>query len=584
LKLARTDWLLAFALCVLLQTVWVVRDWANLSALHLPDTDDMMRLQQIRDWLGGQSWFDLTQHRMGLRPDGGTGLPMHWTRVNDLLPALIMVMTKPVAGTYGAELAAVIIAPAALFFTFLALSARAALHLGGPSATKTAILIAALAFPAAGMFIPGRIDHHALQIILLLAGVTAAIGVASVWNGALVGTSFGLSVAVGLEAVPQIVAALCAIMAAGAGSPDRRNFNGMVFAAITVVGTLSTMFFIPHTPGPATCDSFNQPIATVLQMGALAALFFFTGTSKASGWKMGELGLGGLAVLVIMLSFFSHPECRLGPYGQIDPMLRRVWLGHVGEAQGIFDQPHPAIILGYGILVCAATAAAAWFAWKLPAKRNIYVIFAAPLVMSLVVMLFQLRGAYIGAGLAAPVMAQFIGTARAKGTIALAGAWFLSAGILHHMIADDLDTRMAAAEQGEVVANGQSGAGCTSPASMMLLNTLPPSRIMAPMDAGAYIVGATHHIVYAGPYHRNNGGNLAMYRFFLSAPAAARAQAMAHKADFVFLCPESLSELEHEPQLPTSLVALLKSGHTPIWLEAVPLRGTRALLFKVRNR
>ena len=74
---SRRDWqgdawaaiLLAFALVL----AWSLRDWQNLSALRLPDTDDVMRLQQIRDWLAGQRFSDVSQHRLG-----AGGLAMHW--------------------------------------------------------------------------------------------------------------------------------------------------------------------------------------------------------------------------------------------------------------------------------------------------------------------------------------------------------------------------------------------------------------------------------------------------------------------------------------------------------------------------
>ena len=51
----------------------------HLGAGRFPDTDDVMRLVQVRDLLGGQGWFDLYQHRMN--PPEGT--LMHWSRLVD---------------------------------------------------------------------------------------------------------------------------------------------------------------------------------------------------------------------------------------------------------------------------------------------------------------------------------------------------------------------------------------------------------------------------------------------------------------------------------------------------------------------
>ena len=51
--------------------VWLTGAFAN--------TDDAMRLVEVRDWLAGQAWFDLHQYRL----DPPDGVPMHWTRVLD---------------------------------------------------------------------------------------------------------------------------------------------------------------------------------------------------------------------------------------------------------------------------------------------------------------------------------------------------------------------------------------------------------------------------------------------------------------------------------------------------------------------
>jgi len=36
----------------------LAQNWAD-TALTFADTDDAMRLAQLRDWLGGQGWFDM---------------------------------------------------------------------------------------------------------------------------------------------------------------------------------------------------------------------------------------------------------------------------------------------------------------------------------------------------------------------------------------------------------------------------------------------------------------------------------------------------------------------------------------------
>ena len=62
------------------------------------------------------------------------------------------------------------------------------------------------------------------------------------------------------------------------------------------------------------------------------------------------------------------------------------------------------------------------------------------------------------------------------------------------------------------------------PDALARLNGLPPGRLMAPIDLGPLCDRrGTGHEVIAAPYHRNDAGNAAMYRFFLGPPTEARA-------------------------------------------------------------
>ena len=54
------------------------------------DTDDAMRAVQLRDWMAGQGWFDLTATRL----DPPAGVFMHWSRVVDV-PLAILRNARP---------------------------------------------------------------------------------------------------------------------------------------------------------------------------------------------------------------------------------------------------------------------------------------------------------------------------------------------------------------------------------------------------------------------------------------------------------------------------------------------------------
>ncbi|HKC33385.1 MAG TPA: GtrA family protein, partial [Xanthobacteraceae bacterium] len=63
---------------LVIATDLIVRYWAG-TGLTLGDTDDAMRLVQLRDFLGGQGWFDLHQPRLG----PPVGYDSHWSRLID---------------------------------------------------------------------------------------------------------------------------------------------------------------------------------------------------------------------------------------------------------------------------------------------------------------------------------------------------------------------------------------------------------------------------------------------------------------------------------------------------------------------
>jgi hypothetical protein len=89
---------------MLMLSIW----WRSIPGMQVRDTDDALRLVQVRDLLGGQGWFDLHQYRI-MAPEG---ILMHWSRLVDLPLAALIVALRPLVGTHAAELATMVIIPA----------------------------------------------------------------------------------------------------------------------------------------------------------------------------------------------------------------------------------------------------------------------------------------------------------------------------------------------------------------------------------------------------------------------------------------------------------------------------------------
>src|SRR5215211_7332236 len=81
--------------------------WDAIRYFALGDTDDNMRMMQVRGLLHGQGWFDLRQHRL----NAPVGANIHWSRLVDLPIAGIILILRPLIGGAAAERWAVGIAP-----------------------------------------------------------------------------------------------------------------------------------------------------------------------------------------------------------------------------------------------------------------------------------------------------------------------------------------------------------------------------------------------------------------------------------------------------------------------------------------
>jgi len=84
-------WFLVAFYCVLTIGLLLLLNLPGRGDYVGSDDDDVMRLVEVRDLLAGQSWFDLTQYRLGL--DGGT--LMHWSRLIDLPIAVLIRALRP---------------------------------------------------------------------------------------------------------------------------------------------------------------------------------------------------------------------------------------------------------------------------------------------------------------------------------------------------------------------------------------------------------------------------------------------------------------------------------------------------------
>lgn len=579
----RLDLAVAIALAVILTLGWAIHDWWQLSRMLLPDPDDVMRLAQVRDWLGGQGINDWTQHRMA----PPLGAPMHWSRVNDIGIAALILAATPIVGRHGAELFAVLTYPALLFAAALYLSARIARRLWGPSAGPVAIVLMALAYPGTTVFIPGRIDHHALQVVLVQLFVLLQMRKPTWGNGMAAGAVTAVSLVVGLETALQIAVLIGAMALAWIvfGVRERARLGG--FAVGLGATTLAFLIFLrPDFWSPNYCDAFTPASSTGTLIGAAALGALALATPRLTNWRWragSGLALGALTVVATVIAF---PACVNGPYGVMDPFLRANFLPFIDEANGLFRQIEVTRILAIGGLMTVGAMAAIWMLYRAPRQWGVTLPVAAVVLVSAGLMLFQVRSAYIGAPLAAPILAGVVLAARRRTrwqTPAVIAAWLACAGMSYSELPRRI-VHVAAPSSSAASADAlpTTRVKCSAGDSWAQVDRYPAGVIMAGTSVAAYVIGDTRHSTVGAGYHRSNQGNMAMYRFFLSPPNQSIAIARAWKVNYVLWCPNDFDELHVGRAYPDSLAAALRANRPPDWLVPVPLRDTPMRFYRVR--
>src|SRR5690349_13186386 len=172
----------------------IAEHWAQIRWFGLGDTDDNLRMMQVRGLLHGQGWFDLRQYRMN--PPFGANI--HWSRLVDLPIAGLILGLRPFLGGAGAERWAVAIAPLLPYLVLLFSLAVTARRLIDPRAYPLPLLAIFFAGSTNGMFRPERIDHHGWQLALLALAVSGLADPKRVRGGLTLGIATALSLTVGL--------------------------------------------------------------------------------------------------------------------------------------------------------------------------------------------------------------------------------------------------------------------------------------------------------------------------------------------------------------------------------------------------
>src|SRR5947209_12791661 len=216
----------------------IYSEWNNIRWFNLSDTDDNMRMMQVRALLHGQGWFDLRQYR--LNPPFGANI--HWSRLVDLPIAGLILALRPFLGGAGAERWAVAMAPMLPYLLLLYSVGLPAGRLLGPTAYLLAFCGLFFAQSNNGMFAPERIDHHGWQLALLALSVGSVADPDKIRGGILLGISTALSLAIGLEMIIYLALAGVAMVLFWVDDVEERE--RLRAFAVTLGGSTALCFLV----------------------------------------------------------------------------------------------------------------------------------------------------------------------------------------------------------------------------------------------------------------------------------------------------------------------------------------------------
>ena len=550
------------------------------------DTDDAMRMVMVRDLLNGQSWYDLTAHRLNTP----FGAELHWSRLIDLPLALLLGAFTSLLGADLALVAAGTVWPLLLLALLLWLSALLANRLVGPDGVLPALVLPVLSPAIIAEFAPGRVDHHNVVILLTLARVWAGVEAVSRPRFAIAcGLFAATALAVATESLPTIAAAILVMGLAFAADPARgrsmRNF-GLAFAAGAIVHL--AIFRAPSRWLEPACDVLS-PVYVAIALVVAAVFTLASILPLRAMWQrlalLGVLGAIGMGVVA-----WTYPQCLGGPYGALDPWLQANWIASIVEARPWFITitELPAYAIAVGLPALLATAVVVLRLWTVPQQRAEWAALLIFLLCTALVMLAQIRGARLAVMPAMPAAAWLIVTARRRylatprlGAIAgLVLSWLAFAGVIMSLLVTAVVNVVPGRPQQMAEARA-SKEPCLLPSAFADLAALPPERIMTPIDLGAHLLLYTPHEVVAAPYHRNQQGVRDAYRFISDPITAARAVLEARGIGLVVLCP-AMAELQGLPsRAEDSFANLYAEGKLPAWLQDVSLPGATLQVFAV---
>jgi hypothetical protein len=541
--------------------------WAQIGAFALGDTDDNMRIMQVRALIAGQDWFDLRQHR--LNPPFGADI--HWSRLVDLPIAGIKLALAPFVGGPAAEKAAVALAPLLPMAAAMAAVAVTARRLIAPWAFGLALIILLCGHSVRNQWAPLRIDHHGWQLALLAVAVAALTDPKRARGGAVLGVATALSLVIGLEMLLYLALLGGIAVLMWVRDPAEGRRLATYGASLAGGSALGFLLFASYANRAPVCDALSPVWLSVVTAGGAMAVGMVLLSLRS--WPIRLAVAAALGAALAALFVLAWPHC-LGRLEGASPELVRLWLGNVREARPLYTHGYSTAIsvaalpvaglLGYAVML--------WRHRRDEAKLIAWAATAAPALLAALLLLWQSRAGPAAQLLAVPGATALVWLAatsrftavRVIGTVAL---FLLASGLLPQQILTYFPPKP---RPGMDVIN-KANSLCPTLWALRPVALVPKGQVLTFVDLGPRLIAVTHHDAVAGPYHRNGQDIIDVMRAWRGTAEAARSTIERRRIDYVLICPGLSESTVYASQAKDGFYMQLMRGKVPAWLQRVPL-------------
>ena len=546
--------------------------WSNIHAFALGDTDDNMRMMQVRALLNGQDWFDLRQYR--LNPPFGAN--MHWSRLVDLPLAALILLLRPLVGGADAERIAAAVAPMLPYLILLfgvALTARRLID-------RRAFLLPIIAMIVAGltnsMFMPERLDHHGWQLALLSVSIAGLADPKRVRGGLTLGVSSALSLAIGLEMVIYLALAGAATVLFWVADADQRR-RLLAYAVSLGGGTaLAFLLFASYANRIAVCDALSPVWLSNALLGS--ALLLGLAWRTPGDWRVRLALAVGAGIVVAAFHAMAWPHCLTRLEG-VSPEVDDLWLSHVREARPIYRHGWQMTTL---ILALPVTAMIGWglLGWRNRGDRDLQrrtIAVAVPGMVAMLLLLWQTRTgpaaqllAVVGATAVVWLLAPAFDRSkrswvRTLGVVAVALVGF---GALVPLGLKLAPAKVPTPREVEIE---KANRLCNFIVAYRPIAQQPKGTVFTFLDYSPRLITLTHHNAIMGPYHRNGEQIADVMKAFRGSAEEARRIFAKYRADYLLTCPNSSTTTIFLSEAKEGFYGQLTRGQVPGWLTPVPL-------------